>query len=97
MAGNKHWTSEQVEYLDRNYRNNDIEDLKKNIGRSADAIRWKAAKMGLLLRDGRKFNGLKKITVSVTPEHYEYLKAHSFNQSDVIRKALEVYIKTNKK
>jgi hypothetical protein len=85
------WTAEQLEYLEKNYHNNDLPDLVKNIGKTKDAIQWKASSLGLLLRDGRDHGPIKKITIGINEKYLNYLKKNKHNQSGIIREALELY------
>lgn len=92
MAGNKRWSGEDLEYLRKNYLFVDVRDISKHLGRSVDAIQWKASQLGLLIRDGKLRNAEYKIVVNVTKEQFELLEG-SPNKSYIVREALDEYFK----
>jgi hypothetical protein len=91
------WTAKQLEYLERNYKDNDIDDLVKKINKTVHAIRWKAAKLGLLIRDGKHRGYTVKKTVNFAEEHAKFLSENKHRQSDILYEALEAFIKKEKK
>ena len=50
MAGNKHWSIEDVDYLKNNWHNNSIEALMLKLNRTKDSVFRKAIRIGLNTR-----------------------------------------------
>lgn len=96
MAGNKRWSTDEIEYLEKNYRDNDIVKMISFLKRSEHAIHWKASQMGILQRDGKQRKASYKKVIAFTKEHHLFLKK-SKNNSHIVRLALDLYIKLNKK
>ena len=92
MAGNKRWSAQELEYLQSNYLFMNVKELSEHLGRSVDAIQWKASQLKILIRDGKMKNARFKIVVNVTKEHFELLEG-SPNKSFIIREALDEYFK----
>lgn len=91
MAGNKRWSGKELEYLRNNYLFMDVNEMAQHLGRSVDAIQWKASQLGVHVRDGKLKNAEYKITVNVTKEQYELLQG-SPNISYIVRDALDYYL-----
>jgi len=47
MAGNRRWTTEEINYLINEYGTTDIDNLSSKLNRSVDSIQWKAAQMNI--------------------------------------------------
>lgn len=94
MAGNKRWSGKELDYLRKNYLFVDVNEMAQHLGRSVNAIQWKASQLGILIRDGKLKNSEYKIVVNVTKEQYELLQG-SPNISYIVRDALDHYF--NKK
>ena len=47
MAGNKRWTIADINTLKNEYGNEDITVLANKLGRSVDAVHWKASQLNI--------------------------------------------------
>lgn len=47
MAGNRRWTSDEIDELKQNYSSSGVIYLSAKLNRSIDAIHWKASQLGI--------------------------------------------------
>lgn len=47
MAGNKRWSKAEIEVLRKEYGREDVSFLAKKLGRSIDAVHWKASQLNI--------------------------------------------------
>lgn len=47
MAGNKRWSGDDLEILKREYGITPVDALAEKLGRTIDAVHWKASKTGV--------------------------------------------------
>lgn len=47
MAGNRRWSENDLKILQSEYGRTNLSDLAQKLGRSVDALQWKASKEGI--------------------------------------------------
>ncbi len=95
MAGKQPWSADELEILKKNYQNQPIEKMTQLLpNRSKDGIQWKASKLGLSIRNGRKVKADVKKVINFTRPQADYLEK-TRNGSRIVREALNKHIKKN--
>ena len=92
----KHWSAEDLEFLEKNYQSENLEMICEKLCRSKYAVQWKASKLGLLIRDGKKEKASQKIIVNVTQKQYDFITKNR-NHSSIVRKAINLLMKNESK
>lgn len=88
----KHWSFKDLEFLEKNYRSEDLKMICEKLGRSKNAVQWKASQLGYLIRDGKKEKADHKIIANITKKQYDFVTKNR-NHSSIVRKAINLLMK----